>query len=44
MLVHLLGVYGFVEMVVIVSGTVSTRMAERMPRLYEQMPEPEWVS
>jgi coenzyme F420-reducing hydrogenase gamma subunit len=35
MLVHL-GVYGFVEMVVIVSGTVSTRMAERMS-------EPKWV-
>lgn len=39
MLVHL-GAYGFVEMVMIVSGTVSTKMSERMPRLYEQMPEP----
>jgi NADH-quinone oxidoreductase subunit B len=27
----------------IVSGTVSTKMAERMTRLYEQMPEPKWV-
>ena len=28
--------------VMIVSGTVSTKMAERMTRLYEQMPEPKW--
>jgi NADH-quinone oxidoreductase subunit B len=27
----------------IVSGTVSTKMAERMTRLYEQMPEPKWI-
>ena len=29
--------------VMIVSGTVSTKMAERMTRLYEQMPDPKWV-
>jgi NADH-quinone oxidoreductase subunit B len=29
--------------VMIVSGTVSTKLAERMTRLYEQMPEPKWV-
>ena len=29
--------------VMIVSGTVSTKMAERMTRLYEQMPEPKYV-
>jgi NADH-quinone oxidoreductase subunit B len=28
--------------VMIVSGTVSTKMAERMTWLYEQMPEPKW--
>src|SRR5918992_816305 len=29
--------------VMIVSGPVSTKMPERMTRLYEQMPEPKWV-
>ena len=29
--------------VMIVSGTLSRKMAERMPRLYGQMPEPKWV-
>jgi hypothetical protein len=38
-----LGAYGFVEMVMLVSGTVSTKMAERTARLYEQMPEAKWV-